>query len=102
MSDRDHRIREAAYHLWERAGRPDHRSDEFWALAEARIAAEDEAAADAPETKKKPARKSAKAAPADTPGPKPNKTPKAKPVKPDQKPIETAATKPAPKKKAKK
>ncbi len=93
MSDRDHRIREAAYHLWERAGRPDHRSDEFWALAEARIAAEDAA-----ETPKKPKRKSAKAAPAGTP--EPAKSPKAKPVKPDPAHVEAAATKPAPKKKA--
>ncbi len=107
MSDRDHRIRVAAYHLWEGAGRPDQRSDEFWALAEARIAAEDEAAAGATEVRKKPTRKSVKATPAEAPEPKPAKSPKAKTVKPEKAifeaaPVEAAPARPAPKKKAKK
>jgi hypothetical protein len=40
MTDQDHRIRERAYHLWELAGRPDHRAGEFWARAEQEVRAE--------------------------------------------------------------
>lgn len=44
--DPERRIRERAYHLWERAGRPDGRADAFWEQArreeEARAAAEED------------------------------------------------------------
>jgi len=30
MSEHEDRVRERAYHLWEDAGRPDGRDDEFW------------------------------------------------------------------------
>jgi len=40
----EHRVRERAYQLWEAAGRPDGRSDEFWQRAEAEIAVEDQEA----------------------------------------------------------
>ena len=42
QDDPERRIRERAYALWERAGRPDGRADEFWQQAraeEARAAA---------------------------------------------------------------
>jgi hypothetical protein len=32
--DRDQQVRERAYALWEDAGRPDHRQDEFWDRAQ--------------------------------------------------------------------
>jgi len=32
--DREEKIREIAYHLWDAAGRPANREDEFWTLAE--------------------------------------------------------------------
>jgi hypothetical protein len=34
MSEIEHGVRELAYRLWEQAGRPDGRSDEFWFLAQ--------------------------------------------------------------------
>ncbi len=37
----EQRIRELAYLLWERAGCPDGRSDEFWHLAQSEIAADE-------------------------------------------------------------
>jgi Protein of unknown function (DUF2934) len=40
----EHRVRERAYQLWEAAGRPDGRSDEFWQRAEAEIVVEDQEA----------------------------------------------------------
>jgi hypothetical protein len=39
--DREHRIRERAHSLWEEAGKPHGRDQEFWHRAEALIAAED-------------------------------------------------------------
>ena len=42
MTDRDHEIRQRAFHLWEHAGRPHHRSDEFWSQAEREIVIEEE------------------------------------------------------------
>ena len=33
MSEHDHSLRELAYRLWEEAGCPDGRSDEFWFTA---------------------------------------------------------------------
>ena len=33
MKDRDARMKEIAYHLWEMAGRPDGESDRFWHAA---------------------------------------------------------------------
>jgi len=33
MNDRENGIRKLAYELWEQAGRPDGRSDEFWFAA---------------------------------------------------------------------
>jgi hypothetical protein len=35
------RIRELAYQLWEEAGRPDGKSDEFWRRARAQVSAEE-------------------------------------------------------------
>jgi hypothetical protein len=40
MSDRDEEIRKRAYTLWERAGRPEARSEEFWHAAQAEIEGE--------------------------------------------------------------
>ncbi|HEY0183047.1 MAG TPA: DUF2934 domain-containing protein [Rhodopila sp.] len=37
----EQRTRTKAYQLWEAAGRPDGRSDEFWRLAEAAIGEEE-------------------------------------------------------------
>ena len=39
-SEQDRRIRELAYELWERAGRPDGGADEYWYEAERQLAAE--------------------------------------------------------------
>jgi hypothetical protein len=41
MDDHEDRIRRRAYHLWEEAGRPEGRSDEFWHAARAEIAEEE-------------------------------------------------------------
>jgi Protein of unknown function (DUF2934) len=38
----EERIRERAYDLWERAGRPEGRAVEYWLQAEREIAAEEE------------------------------------------------------------
>ena len=35
--DREQRIRDRAYQLWEKAGRPDERTDDFWREAEQQI-----------------------------------------------------------------
>jgi hypothetical protein len=35
MNATEQRIRERAYYLWEHAGRPEHRSHEFWLAAKA-------------------------------------------------------------------
>lgn len=40
MTEREQRILERAYQLWEEAGRPDGRDNEFWHQAEAELAAE--------------------------------------------------------------
>jgi len=37
LSDREERIRRRAYRLWEEAGQPDGRSNEFWLAAEKEI-----------------------------------------------------------------
>lgn len=39
MSDRERRIKDEAYRLWDEAGRPEGRGDEHWYEAERRIAA---------------------------------------------------------------
>lgn len=39
--DREQRIRERAYRLWEQAGQPEGREEEFWHQATAEIEAED-------------------------------------------------------------
>ena len=41
MDDHEDHIRRRAYHLWEEAGRPEGRSDEFWHAARAEIADEE-------------------------------------------------------------
>ena len=41
-SDREQQIRERAYDLWEQAGRPDGRHEEFWALAAREIQADED------------------------------------------------------------
>ena len=38
MDDHEDHIRRRAYHLWEEAGRPEGRSEEFWHAARAEIA----------------------------------------------------------------
>ena len=40
--DREQRIRERAYSLWDGEGRPEGRADEFWERARALIEAEDD------------------------------------------------------------
>jgi hypothetical protein len=44
-AEREHRIRERAYQLWEDAGRPPGRAEEYWARAEHQIGVEDSPAA---------------------------------------------------------
>jgi Protein of unknown function (DUF2934) len=39
----DEQIRERAYQLWEKFGRPDGRNDEFWHMAEQDLVNEDRA-----------------------------------------------------------
>lgn len=34
MNDREHRVRECAYYLWEAEGRPHGRAEIHWAMAE--------------------------------------------------------------------
>jgi len=46
MTLREQQIRERAIQLWEAAGRPAGRDDEFWLEAEAQIQAENEALPD--------------------------------------------------------
>jgi hypothetical protein len=41
MSDIEEAIRRRAYELWERAGRPDGRSDEFWHAARLELGAKE-------------------------------------------------------------
>ena len=41
MTEREAKIRERAHKLWQEAGEPQWRDDEFWAEAEAQIAAEE-------------------------------------------------------------
>lgn len=41
MTDREQRIRQRAYELWEVAGKPEGREAEHWAEAERQLAAED-------------------------------------------------------------
>ncbi len=41
MNTIEHRIRDHAFRLWERAGRPDGRSDEFWSAAKTAIEREE-------------------------------------------------------------
>ena len=45
-SDREKRVRERAYQIWQRHGEPHGRADEHWAQAEAEIELEHEIAAD--------------------------------------------------------
>lgn len=40
MPDRDAEVRDRAYHLWEKAGRPNGREHEFWAEASREIEGE--------------------------------------------------------------
>jgi hypothetical protein len=40
--DREQRIRERAYSLWDEAGRPEGRAEEFWERARGLIEAEDD------------------------------------------------------------
>jgi hypothetical protein len=42
MENREERIKRRAYELWENAGKPDDREDEFWMKAEREIAGADE------------------------------------------------------------
>lgn len=43
--DREARIRQRAYEFWETAGQPEGRDQEYWLLAEASVAEEEQAAA---------------------------------------------------------
>ena len=43
MNENEQMIREQAYGLWDHAGRPDGRSDEFWFAARAELDAEETA-----------------------------------------------------------
>ena len=49
MPDREQRLRELAYQLWEQAGYPHGRADEFWLAAEKLLAAEEPPPDPAPE-----------------------------------------------------
>jgi hypothetical protein len=42
MTDREHLVRERAEKLWEEAGRPTGRDEEFWHQAEAELDAENQ------------------------------------------------------------
>jgi hypothetical protein len=71
MSDQEHRTRELAYRLWEEAGRPDGRDDDFWHAARELTAAQTAEAAElkpaappAPEPEPEPARAAPAPAPA--------------------------------------
>ena len=44
MNENEQMIREQAYELWDHAGRPDGRSDEFWFAARAEFEREEETA----------------------------------------------------------
>jgi hypothetical protein len=44
MNQREERIRQRAYELWEAAGRPGNDHQKFWLIAEAEIAAEEDGA----------------------------------------------------------
>lgn len=48
MSDIEQSIRERAFLLWEQAGRPHHRGDEFWFMAREQIHAESLPSSEAP------------------------------------------------------
>jgi DUF2934 family protein len=54
-SDREQRVRERAYQIWQRAGEPHGRAQEHWAQAEAEIEHEHELAADRAVGEAKPA-----------------------------------------------
>jgi hypothetical protein len=43
MTERERRIRERAYQLWQLAGQPEGQGDEFWHHAEAEVDTEDRA-----------------------------------------------------------
>jgi DUF2934 family protein len=53
-SDREKRVRERAYQIWQREGEPHGRADEHWAQAEAEIELEHELAADRAAAGQKP------------------------------------------------
>jgi hypothetical protein len=69
--DREARIRECAYHLWESSGKPYGRDVEFWQRARQLIAREDGAAS----PRSAPAAAEAPAAPAAAPAPRRRRTP---------------------------
>jgi hypothetical protein len=48
MTDDDHRVRALAHRLWDEAGQPHGRDEEFWHAAVARLAGAPPAAATAP------------------------------------------------------
>jgi len=53
-SDREERVRERAYQIWQREGEPHGRADEHWAQAEAEVELEHELAADRAAAGRKP------------------------------------------------
>jgi hypothetical protein len=53
-SDREKRVRERAYQIWQRQGEPHGRPDEHWVQAEAEIELEHELAADRAAAGQKP------------------------------------------------
>ena len=71
----EHRIRERAYGIWEREGRPAHRAEAHWVLAAAQLTAESRPAA-------KPIRKTAAAESIPAPSVKAAAKPARKPRKP--------------------
>jgi hypothetical protein len=42
MTEADDKIRDRAYQLWDQAGQPEGREEEFWYLAERELSADDE------------------------------------------------------------
>ncbi len=64
MTNRERRIREIAYHLWEQEGRPEGESDShrLWLAAEAQLEAEVTERKDEPRRRKRAGRRSVRRA----------------------------------------
>jgi hypothetical protein len=91
MDDHEDRVRTLAYRLWEEAGRPHGRGDEFWHAAERQIASR-------PAPDQPPATSASPAAASLAPATRKPAAPAAKPAAPKRAPHRTVAPrKPPPK-----